>query len=109
MALPRSEIISAIYISLVQILLGFFGGGGVGRRCCCMNPHWKLPPAISASRRSYPLSAEQERKVSTDPTMRGAVVAAVSFLGGYLQMSQCVRDQLIGVRTRLYRKFHLPF
>lgn len=51
-ALPRSEIISEVYISLAQILLGFFGGGGVGQRCCCMSPCWKLPPAISASRSS---------------------------------------------------------
>lgn len=34
---------------------------------------------------------------------------AVSFLSEYLKMSQCVRDQLISVRTKVYRKFHLPF
>lgn len=34
---------------------------------------------------------------------------AVSLLSEYLQMSQCVRDRLIGVRTRVYHKFHLPF
>jgi len=72
LALPSSEIISAIYISLAQILLRFFGGGGVGQRCCCVSPRWKLPPAISASRRSYPPSAEKERKVSADPTIGGA-------------------------------------
>lgn len=109
-AMPRSEIISVIYISSVLVLCWiFWWRWSLMEAWCCMSPGWKLPAALSDSNSSYPLSTEYERKVNADPTIRGEGWSQQFHLWVNICKRVGVWDQLMNVRTRVDRKFHLPF
>lgn len=109
-ALPRTEIISVIYISSVLILVGCFGGGGGwGWMEVLLHEPWLETPCSPVRFLQQSSLQHRTRKVNAGTTLRGAGWSQQFHLWVSMWKSWCVWDGWLNVHTQVDHKFHLPF